>query len=261
MVVPGAAGPTDPRLSVPDEEPRGVRVEVQVDGTTHRGVVGPGESWLAAARRTTPGHHDPVALDLSGEVKRFVVDPSLVVGVRPMTHGDLSDVVAWRSAPHVLRWWEAALPDVAAATATYGPRIDGESPISMWVWEVNGRSVGLVQDYRVGVHHPHAVLAPDVDVTGVDYLIGRADRVGRGLGTRCLWAWALHLRRRRPDASLAFAAPDHRNAASLRALAKAGFVAGLWFDELRAGGRTETLVGCTLDLDAVVGRPSGPGTP
>lgn len=232
-----------------------VEVEVRVDDEVLSTVVEPGESWLAAARRTTAAAspHDPVAVDLSGAVKRFAVDTALVVAVRPMTLGDLPDVLAWRSAPHVLRWWDADLPDLEAAAARYGPRIAGESATSMWVWEVNGRSVGLAQDYLISDYPDHALLVPDPDATGVDYLIGHPDRVGRGLGTRCLWAWALHLRARRPGARAAFAAPDHRNRASLRVLAKTGFVEGLWFDEPQADGSVDTVVGCTLDLTTVVG--------
>ena len=51
-----------------------------------------------------------------------------------------------------------------------------------------------------------------------------------------LWAWMLRARRRFPDATTYFAAPDHRNAASLRMLAKAGFTEGLWFDEPQEDG-------------------------
>ena len=231
------------------------RVEVLVGEDRRVTEVAPGESWLAAAARSVPGPHDPVAVDLSGEVKRFAVDPSVVVAVRPMTYGDLPDVVAWRAAPHVLRWWDADVPDLETATARYGPRIDGASPISMWVWEVNGRSVGFAQDYRVGDQPGHALLAPDPDAVGVDYLLGRAEWVGRGVGTRCLWAWALHLQARRTGAVAAFAAPDHRNQASRRALAKVGFVEGVWFDQPQADGSADTVVGCTLALGPVLGPP------
>ena len=58
----------------------------------------------------------------------------------------------------------------------------------------------------------------------------------------------LRARHRFPDATSYFAAPDHRNAASLRMLAKAGFTEGLWFDEPQADGHTGTVVGCTLDV-------------
>jgi aminoglycoside 6'-N-acetyltransferase len=50
-----------------------------------------------------------------------------------------------------------------------------------------------------------------------------------------------------------FAAPDHRNRASLRILAKAGFQQGTWFDEPQRDGTTTTVIGCTLDVRRVIG--------
>jgi aminoglycoside 6'-N-acetyltransferase len=72
------------------------------------------------------------------------------------------------------------------------------------------------------------------------------------LGARVLWAWMLRTRHRIPEATTYFAAPDHRNAASLRMLAKAGFTAGLWFDEPQEDGSIDTVVGCALDVDRVL---------
>jgi aminoglycoside 6'-N-acetyltransferase len=63
----------------------------------------------------------------------------------------------------------------------------------------------------------------------------------------------LRARHRRPAATSYFAAPDHRNAASLRVLAKAGFTPGLWFDEPQEDGTVETVVGCSLDVRRVLG--------
>lgn len=219
------------------------------------GVVRPGESWAAAARRTAASHTgDPVPLDLSGEVKRFVIDHDLRVGLRAMTRGDLPDVARWRAEEHVLAWFaEEGPPDLAAVTEKYGPRIDGMTPTRMWVIEANGRSVGFCQDYRLRDYPEYAVLAPDPEAVGVDYAIGDPRFVGRGIGTRALWAWALGAHRRYADVQTFFAAPDHRNATSLRILAKVGFVAGTWFDEPRASGGVDTVVGCTLDVATVVG--------
>ena len=60
----------------------------------------------------------------------------------------------------------------------------------MWVVEVNGRSVGFVQDYRIGDYPDYAVLGPGPDAIGVDYAIG-TDAVARVAGSaqRMLWAW------------------------------------------------------------------------
>ena len=219
------------------------------------GVVREGESWAAAARRTCASMHtEPAPADLSGETKLFVVDHDVRVAIRAMTRGDLDDAVAWRTSPEVQRWWSPGeLDSPAKIAAQYAERIDGMSPTRMWVLEVNGRSVGFVQDYRIGDYPDYAVLGPDPDAIGVDYAIGADQWRGQGLGPRVLWAWMLRARARFPEARTFFAAPDHRNTASLRVLAKAGFVQGLWFDDPHHDGEVHTVVGCTLDVPTVIG--------
>ena len=174
---------------VPPEEP--VHVVVLDRGRELSGVVHEGESWAAAARRTCASMHaEPEPVDLSGEVKRFVVDHDTRIAIRAMTRGDLDDVVAWRTSHEVQRWWSPGeLGDADQIAAKYAERIDGMSPTRMWVVEVNGRSVGFVQDYRIGDYPDYAVLGPDPDAIGVDYAIGSDLWRGRGLGQRMLWAW------------------------------------------------------------------------
>ncbi|MCW2842620.1 MAG: GCN5-related N-acetyltransferase [Nocardioides sp.] len=236
------------------EEPA-VRVVVHDRGRDLAGVVRHGESWASAARRTVASFHvEPVPVDLSGEVKHFVVDHDTRVTVRAMTRGDLPDLTRWRQSEHVHRWWASdgePTPDLVAEK--YGPSIDGMTPTRMWVTEVNGRSVGFLQDYRVGDYPDYALLGPDPDAIGLDYAIGEPAWTGRGLGVRVLWAWMLRTRHRFPDSRAFFAAPDHRNGASLRILAKAGFTEGLWFDEPQDDGSVDTVVGCTLDVPRVLG--------
>jgi aminoglycoside 6'-N-acetyltransferase len=231
-----------------------VRIVVHDRGRDLSGVVRPGESWAAAARRTCASvHAEPAPRDLSGEVKEFVVDHDERLAVRAMTRGDLPDVLRWRRTDHIRRWWAAeGEPTLEGLEARYGPRIDGMSPTRMWIAEVNGRSVGFVQDYRIADYPDYALLGPDPEAIGVGY--ARAEEwSGRGLGARVLWAWMLRTRHRFPDATTYFAAPDHRNAASLRMLAKAGFTAGLWFDEPQEDGTVDTVVGCSLDVARVLG--------
>ena len=82
---------------------------------------------------------------------------------------------------------------------------------------------------------------------------GVVSSLGKGLAARILWAWMARARRRFPQATTYFAAPDHRNEASLRALDKAGFTRGTWFDEPVSDGSVATVVGCSLDVRIVLG--------
>ena len=226
-----------------------MRLTIADRGHELSGVVREGESWRAAALRTAGALSGiPVPVDLSGEVKRFVIDHDRVVTLRAMTRGDLPKVAQWRQQPHLLKWWAAdGEPTRERVTEQYGADIDGTSPTRIWVAEVNGRSVAFVQDYRVGDYPDYALLAPDPDAIGLDYAIGEPEWVGRGLGAPILWAWMLKTRHRLPDARAYFAAPDHRNRASLRVLEKVGFIQGLWFDEPESDGSVSTVVGCCLD--------------
>lgn len=232
-----------------------LRLTVSDRGHEMSGVVRSGESWAAAARRTCASHHaEPMPLDLSGEVKRFQIEHDRRVALRAMTRGDLGDVARWLGAEHVRRWYAAqGEPTREWVTERYGPRIDGMEPIRMWVVEVNGRSVGFCQDYRLREHPEFAAPTPDPEAVGVDYAIGEPHLVGRGVGTAMLWVWLASAVRRYRDVTTFFAAPDHRNEASLRVLDKVGFVRGTWFDERQPDGSTATLVGCSLDVARVVG--------
>lgn len=241
---------------VPQEpDPVATQLVVGHGGRELTGVARPGESWLAAARRTSASlSGDPVPVDLSGPVKRFAVDHDLVVGIRAMSRGDLPLLARWRAQEHVQRWWSSdGPPTLEAVTARYGPDIDGMTPTRAWVAEVNGRSVGFVQDYRIGDYPEYELLAPHPDAVGCDYAVGEPEWVGRGVGTRVLWAWMLRTRHRLPHVQTYFAAPDHRNEVSLRMLDKLGFVRGTWFDEPQSDGPPATVVGCTLDVRRVLG--------
>lgn len=229
-----------------------------------RAEVRPGESWaLAADRRAAElGLLGPVlAEDLSAEPLRFRTDEEHRFSVRPMTPGDLPAVTRWVNEPHVARWWdEHRTPEQVAAY--YGPALRGEDPTRLWIWEVNGRSVGFVQDYRISDHPEYLLLCARPDAVGFDYVIGETAFVGRGIGTSLLWVflrdivWPAY-----PWVREFFAAPDHRNAASLRVLQKLGLVEGLWFDEPTSRGTVDTVVGCSLDVAQVMGtNDSGPST-
>jgi RimJ/RimL family protein N-acetyltransferase len=171
-----------------------------------------------------------------------------------MTPGDFPEVSRWVNEPHVARWWGEEHRTVEEIAAYYGPALRGEDPTRVWVWEVNGRSIGFAQDYLVRDHPEFALLSARPDAVGVDYGIGEPAFVGRGLGTSLLWVylrdivWPAY-----PGLSEVVAAPDHRNQASLRVLAKLGFTEGVWFDEPGTHAPVNTLIACSLDVVQVIG--------
>lgn len=219
--------------------------------TVAAGEVRPGESWLYAAERVAGDGALPVPVDLSVSPMRFALLPDVTVALRLAGEGDLPDLIRWRQADHVLRWWKVdGEPTPERVRGQYAPEIAGETATTLWIVEVNGRSVGFVQDYRLDAYPEYALLTPDPRAVGIDYAIGEASWVGRGLGAVVLWSWLRTAVRRFPEVSTVFAAPDHRNRASLRILEKVGFVAGTWFDDPDGS----TVVGCSLDLPTVIGR-------
>ncbi|MGH3411834.1 MAG: GNAT family N-acetyltransferase [Marmoricola sp.] len=211
----------------------------------------PGEGWARAADRLVPGTGPVLAVDLSGDPLVFATYAGHVLACRPMTEGDLGDVARWVDAPHVARWWDHP---GSAVGEHIGPALRGEDPTRMWVWEVNGRSVGFAQDYRIADHPDFALLCGHPDAVGFDYAIGEPAYVGRGLGTSLLWVLLRDIvAPAYPGVPELFAAPDHRNVASLRVLDKLGATRGVWFDEPQADGRSTTVVGCGIDVERVLG--------
>ena len=202
--------------------------------------------WLPAAEARQRVRPEFVA---AAQVDRLEHIPTAAVTFRRMTYDDLPNVVKWQRAPHVREWWFNAVATPAAAAERYGPRIDGEVATRMWVVGIDGRDVGYAQDYRVSDHDDYAVKTAQPGAIGFDYVIGEPDLVRRGLGTRMIWEFLRDvLVPDYPEAPTFLASPSHRNAASLRALAKCGFTQGVWIDvPSGGGGGPVTEVVCTLD--------------
>ncbi len=225
-----------------------------------RSQVQPGESWAEAADRVLAEgggrSAGPVlAVDLSGDPLRFGLDRVRRFAFRAMTEADLADLVRWVNLPHVAPWWdEHRTPEQVAAH--YGPGLRGEDPVRYWIGEVNGRSVGFFQDYRIADHPDYALICGRPDAVGFDYAVGEPAYVDRGLGTSLLWVFLRDIVVPAYDGvSELFAAPDHRNGRSLRVLAKLGATQGLWFDEPTSGGTVDTVVGCSIDVRRVLRHP------
>ncbi|HEX4787757.1 MAG TPA: GNAT family N-acetyltransferase [Actinospica sp.] len=142
---------------------------------------------------------------------------------RPFTHADLPLLAQWLDAPHVARWWPRADTSTEALVARYGPSIDGADPTKHFLITVDGEPTGFGETYL------HAD-EPDWDrtvglpnVAGIDYLIGRPEECGRGLGTRIVGAFCDLVFNLYPGIAGIASVPQAANPASRRVLEKNGF--------------------------------------
>jgi len=145
------------------------------------------------------------------------------ISFRALGMQDMELLARWQSLPHVARWWTDPA-DVASITAKYASRILAEERTEVFLIQVEGGPVGLIQRYR-HCDHPdwdRAVGIPNA--AGIDYYIGEPDHLRRGVGSAAIAAFAIDTLHRNPDIDWVVAAPQQANVASWRALERAGFL-------------------------------------
>lgn len=146
-------------------------------------------------------------------------------GFRLLTDDDLPMMHRWLNDPGVVRWWEGDDVGWEAVIRDYGS--GNRYPVEHWIYLVDSRPLGWIQNYRLRDlpevvelwsavdHHP--------DLVGLDYLIAGAHNRGRGVGSTMISEFCrLLFQRPDPPAQLG-ADPVEANVASWRALEKAGF--------------------------------------
>lgn len=165
-----------------------------------------------------------------------VADPP-TISFRRLARADLPALTTWLNAAHVYSWWGEISgpgwlggPGDAAATvdmveAEYRSAIEGADTTLHHVIELDHRSVGMIQWYRLADEPGYAaeIGEPTDGTAGVDLLIGDPDAVGHGVGPAVIDAFLRTIIFVEPDLHRAAAGPDVRNARSVRAFEKAGF--------------------------------------
>jgi aminoglycoside 6'-N-acetyltransferase len=147
-----------------------------------------------------------------------------MLSLRPMIEGDLPAVEEWVGLPHVAHWWTPGTTPQQEA-AKYRHRINGTSPrpttMLTVVWA--GEAIGWCQWYRWADYPAEAAaIGARVGEIGIDYAIGNAAWIGRGVGTMLIAALADEVRHHHPDAGIV-TTPEAANTASRRVLEKNGF--------------------------------------
>lgn len=145
---------------------------------------------------------------------------------RPLARSDFPLLAQWLRAQHVATWWREA-HSLESIEQKYGPRVDGTEPTAVFVVEVDGEPVGMIQRYRIGDHpeweRAMAVALIPSDAVGIDYLIGVPALTGKGLGPEIIVRFVEDTLHQHPNASAIAVGVQQANRRSWRALEKAGF--------------------------------------
>jgi aminoglycoside 6'-N-acetyltransferase len=151
------------------------------------------------------------------------------LGFRRLERSDFDALSGWLSEPEVRRWWRED-PAVETLEVRYGPGIDGTDPTEVFVIEVDGVPSGIIQRYRTADdpawERAISQAVPDVTrspTAGVDYLLGRPDVRGRGIGTAVIDAFGAAVFDELPDVTAIVVSVQQDNRASWRALERAGY--------------------------------------
>jgi aminoglycoside 6'-N-acetyltransferase len=164
---------------------------------------------------------------------------SEMLGVRPLVRADLPRLADWLGQPHVHRWWDH---DPTEVDADFGVTLDGDRPTELYVVELDGRPIGMIQRYRIA-DYPEwrdALTMIDVpdDALGIDYLIGEAGLTNRGIGTALIRVFVDKAWAEMPDAPAIIVDVDPENRPSWRVLERAGF-RRVWSGEMTEPGETD----------------------
>ncbi|HEY5398457.1 MAG TPA: GNAT family N-acetyltransferase [Trebonia sp.] len=93
------------------------------------------------------------------------------VTIRPLSRDDFPLLHRWLAMPHVQAWWGSEPVAPADVERKYGPRADGTDPTRVFVIELAGQPVGIIQCYR---HAEYADWDRAVGIpaaAGIDYLV------------------------------------------------------------------------------------------
>ncbi len=145
---------------------------------------------------------------------------------RPLGSADLPLLGEWLREPQVARWWNHDAT-AAGVDRDFGPSVRGEEPGEDLVVLLDGSPIGLIQrsviaDYPADLAEFATLVEVPDGAVELDYLIADPVLRGRGLGARMIAQAVKDTWQSRPATPAVLVAVVAANAASWRALEKAG---------------------------------------
>lgn len=144
------------------------------------------------------------------------------IAFRRLARVDFPLLQRWQAEPHVARWWGPPR-DLPALERHYGARIDGRDKTEVFIVELDGLPVGVIQRYR---NRDEPALDRQIQIpeaAGIDYYLGEPDLTGHGLGPRLIDEFVEELFHGYPDVDVVAVGVLQDNRPSWRALEKASF--------------------------------------
>lgn len=149
------------------------------------------------------------------------------ITLEPIRRDHFTMLARWLAAPHVARWWNDD-PSLAAIESDYGGCVDGSEPAEVFIARCGDAPVGLIQRFRFGAYPQYSeqlahILVVPADATSIDYLIGPAEALGKGIGTAMITTFVARIWKDFPETPAIVVPVQADNHASWRTLERAGF--------------------------------------
>ena len=146
---------------------------------------------------------------------------------RPLAPADLPLLTEWLGRPHVRAWWhcEGGVPKLAAVRREFEPCVEDASTVRPHIVLLDGEPFGFIQSYvALGSGDGWWEDETDPGVRGIDQFIADESRLGQGLGSRMVRAFAKRLLAE-PGVTQVQADPAPANARAIACYRRAGFEA------------------------------------
>ena len=146
------------------------------------------------------------------------------IAFRPLSVDDLQQVFLWLLQPHVVKWYAPAPSSFMEVAAKYGPRTRPGNPVKSFIVSVDGADAGYIQAYDVAAFPDYeAALQCEKGVSCIDFFIGEASLLDRGIGSEVARRFVEEHVFASPEVRACIAGPPDGQAAAIRAFENAGF--------------------------------------
>jgi aminoglycoside 6'-N-acetyltransferase len=142
----------------------------------------------------------------------------------------------WFNTPHVSEWWSFDgnhHPSLQEVKSKYSPRVLGKENVECYIFSCDGKPIGMIQSSCLDKEPAEkAVFGVGDNCTGIDLLIGDAEYLHKGLGSKIVRQFLKEKVFSDKKTASCVADPYVKNKISIRCCQKAGFhyLRTIWYE-------------------------------